>query len=103
MLLAALSDIACMKLIAVSQRGTKKDFIDVYELIQSGMNLTSQFDALERKFSSVSYNKLSILKSLTYFVDAENDAMPKMHKPYGWEDVKKELRALSKKQLRIIE
>ena len=101
--LAALSDIACMKLIAVSQRGTKKDFIDVYELIQSGMNLTSQFDALERKFSDVSYNKLSILKSLTYFVDAEGDAMPKMLKPYGWDEVKTELRALCKKQLRIIE
>lgn len=101
--IASLSDIACMKLIAVSQRGTKKDFIDVYELIQSGMNLSAQFDALERKFSKVAYNKLSILKSLTYFADAESDMMPKMHKSYGWEDVKRELRALSKKQVRNLE
>ncbi len=101
--IAGLSDIACMKLVAVAQRGTKKDFIDVYELIGSGMNLTAQFEALERKFSSVSYNKLTILKSLAYFVDAEDDAMPKMLKPYGWAEVKRELRSLCRKQVKGVE
>ncbi len=32
--LASVIDIACMKIAAISQRGTKKDFVDLYVLLQ---------------------------------------------------------------------
>ncbi len=35
--LASLLDIACMKLVAIAQRGSKKDFIDIYHLVKAAV------------------------------------------------------------------
>lgn len=37
--LASLEDIGVMKLVAVSQRGAKKDFVDLYQLAKSGFEI----------------------------------------------------------------
>lgn len=54
--MASLFDIGVMKLIAASQRGAKKDFIDLYALEQHGIPVTSLISRLSDKFpgSSVS-------------------------------------------------
>ncbi|SHG43589.1 Nucleotidyl transferase AbiEii toxin, Type IV TA system [Thermosyntropha lipolytica DSM 11003] len=73
-------DIATMKLIAISQRGAKKDFIDLYFIItKKNLSLSLLFTLLEKKYP-VKYSKLHILRSLTFFEDAEGDPMPLMNR-----------------------
>jgi hypothetical protein len=90
---AQLSDLAVMKLVAIAQRGTKKDFIDVHELLLAGWTIEAMFELADRKFEGVQYNKIYYLKSLTFFDDAESDPMPKMLKPRKWKEIKSALRA----------
>lgn len=77
--LSSLVDIACTKLITVSMRGSKKDFIDLYVILQQ-MTLEELFPKLEKKYTNVHYNYPHILKSLVYFTDADDQPMPRMHK-----------------------
>ena len=97
--IAQIKDILPMKLIAVSQRSVKKDFIDIYAAIKNGWALDYMFELLSRKFSGISYNHVNILKGLTYFEDAEKDEMPKVLDDIAWEDVKL---TLEKEALRIL-
>ena len=85
--LASILDIACMKIAAISQRGTKKDFVDLYVLLQK-YTFDEILKAFEKKYTGTSYQKLHILKSLVYFDDAENDPEPDYISPIKWEDVK---------------
>ncbi len=83
--LASPKDIAAMKINAVEGRGTKKDFIDMYFLLQ---HYTLE-DIL--KFYAEKYPENSIfrgLMSLTYFEDAENELMPTMFSNIKWNDMK---------------
>lgn len=88
-LLADLRDIAPMKLDAISSRGTKRDFIDLYFISLEGINLETVFDLFQKKYAKVSYNLFHLIKSLSYFEDAEKDEMPRMLKPVSWEAIKK--------------
>lgn len=74
-----------MKLSAITNRGTKKDFIDCYFLLQR-FSLAEMIDFYRQKYSDSQL--FTTLKSLTYFEDAENDPMPKMIQPVDWETVK---------------
>ena len=86
--LASLKDIFAMKLIAISQRGTKKDFIDMYFLLKNNFSIANAVNILNEKYDKVKFNKLHILKSLSYFDDANMDANPKMIKDVSWKEVK---------------
>ena len=88
--LASIDDLACMKLSAVSQRGSKKDFVDIYFLIQSGLNLESMLQLFQKKFAVRDAGR--VLYSLTYFDDADRERMPKMLRPLKWDQVKTSLR-----------
>lgn len=57
-----------MKIIAVAQHGTKKDFIDLAAFFHAGWNLEAMFRAVETNFRDVRYNKMHLLKSITYFL-----------------------------------
>ncbi len=83
--LASLEDIAAMKLNAIAGRGTKKDFIDLYFLLQT-FTMKEMFDFYAKKFDDG--NTFLVQKSLTYFVDAEKSIMPKMHVDVDWTEVK---------------
>jgi len=83
-------DIACMKIDAISSRGSKKDFIDLYFLLEK-YSLPELISFFEKKYSAIEFNKLHILKSLTYFKDAEDEPMPIMIKNTNWADVKKKI------------
>ena len=80
-----------MKIAAISARGTKRDFIDLYFIvkIEKILSLQEAFRLYERKFKSLKQNQLHILKSLRYFDDAEKEAMPKMLSDVSWKNVKK--------------
>lgn len=86
--LSSVADIACTKLLTISSRGSKKDFIDLYFILGSH-SLADLFRLLERKYPNQSYNALHILKSLVYFDDADSQPSPKMHKNISWPEVKK--------------
>jgi len=86
--IAGIFDIACMKLDAVSSRGTKRDFVDLYFLIQEVGNFERILSFYTQKYGKLGGKKIHILKSLTYFVDAEEEEMPRMLTPVDWKDVK---------------
>ena len=85
--LASVIDIACMKLTAVSSRGSKKDFVDIYFILDKHP-LEELLRMCQKKFSKVSYQELHIIKSLTYFDDADNDPDPDFLENISWATVK---------------
>lgn len=88
--MAAVMDIACMKLSAISSRGAKKDFADMYFVLKK-YPLEEIFAAFDRKFVGVTYDRLHLLKSLTFFDDAENDPEPVFLQATNWDEIKKTL------------
>jgi hypothetical protein len=86
--LADIRDIALMKLIAISGRGSRKDFIDIYTILRSGPMLQDFFQLLPEKYGPGRANVYHILKSLTYFEDAEHEPAPTMLEPFDWVECK---------------
>ncbi len=82
-------DIAVMKAIAISQRGRKRDFMDLYWCIRNIEPLEKIIIRLKTQYPSVAHDFHHILKSMTYFVDAENDPLPKLYFKASWSQVKK--------------
>lgn len=80
-------DIACMKVSAIASRGTKRDFIDLYLCVQR-YGLKEVLEMFDRKYAQTNYSKVHILKSLTYFDDADKDPLPHMLVPLDWPGVK---------------
>ncbi|MFA5961198.1 MAG: nucleotidyl transferase AbiEii/AbiGii toxin family protein [Parcubacteria group bacterium] len=81
-------DIAAMKVDAISSRGSKKDFIDLYFLLKK-YSLEEIIGFFEKRYANIHYNKMHILKSLVYFEDAQNEASPVMLQRADWEEIKK--------------
>lgn len=86
--IADLRDIGCMKIDAVSSRGMKRDFVDLFFICREAISLRNLLRLFKKKYKSVNYNMLHILKSLVYFEDAENNPMPRMILPTSWQEVK---------------
>ena len=86
---ASLLDIGCMKLVAIAQRGSRKDFVDLYYLGKAGYTVRDLIGALPRKMPGVSHNVVQVLRSLAYFDDAEQEPDPVMLVPYEWDDVQR--------------
>src|SRR3989338_964203 len=63
-------DIAAMKIIALSQRGLRRDFLDLYVIAQH-YGVDSIFEWAKKKFSQ--FDPYVCLKALIYFEDAEKD------------------------------
>lgn len=88
--LASIIDIATMKLIAISQRGTKKDFFDLYNICTKyNYSLKDIFNFLDIKYNQDKLNYFHIEKSVIYFEDAEDEILPKTYIEYDWEKIKK--------------
>ena len=83
-----LRDIAAMKIDAISTRGKKRDFIDLYFMCQKGITLKKLLSFYERKFGELNSNIIHIQKNLVYYIDADVEEMPKMIKKVKWEEVK---------------
>ena len=83
--LASPKDIAAMKINAVEGRGSRKVFIDIYMLLQH-YTLGELLDFYQKKYPNYSFFRA--LLSLTYFDDAESQAMPKMFISQTWAEMK---------------
>lgn len=81
-------DIAAMKIDAISSRGSRKDFTDIYFLLKK-YQLSELLSFFETRFKNIHYNKLHILKSLSYFEDAEKDPPPLMLSEVSWSEIKR--------------
>lgn len=80
-------DIAAMKLKAIAQRGSKKDFYDIYFLTDI-LTIEEMLSIFQNKFKQ--HEVFHIVKSLTYFEDAEAFADPIVFdKKITWVKVKK--------------
>jgi len=99
MVLADPRDIAVMKVIAIGGRGSRKDFIDLFFYLRSGGSLEAVFEMARRRFVDIDFNEYHLLRSLTFFADAETEPIPRMLRRVAWRDVKQviisEVRRLS--------
>jgi len=81
-------DIAVMKVIALSQRGRKRDFVDIYWYSIHKEPLLDVVKRLPRQYPGVAHDYHHILKAMLYFEDAEEDPMPKIHFDADWKTIK---------------
>jgi predicted nucleotidyltransferase component of viral defense system len=97
--MASLLEIAAMKLWAITRRGAKKDFADLFYLLKS-YSLEEMFAFFSEKYPSV--EPFMVLRSLTFFGDAEMDLDPDMLEDIGWEEMRngivKAIQEFAKKQ-----
>jgi hypothetical protein len=85
--IASLEDLACMKLSAIAQRGSRKDFIDLYALGLKHLSLREMLQLYQRKYSV--QDIAHVLFGLAYFDDAEAERMPRMIWNVDWTTVKR--------------
>ena len=83
--LASLKEIAAMKLLAITNRVRKRDFVDLYFLIQH-FSLAKMLSFYKEKFETDIY--YLVLRSLTYFADAEEDSDLKYFFDVDWNRIK---------------
>ena len=84
--LAHPKDIGAMKLAAISGRGKRKDFYDLYYLLRD-YSLVDLISFNKKKFPDS--NEMIIIKSLGYFDDADLDQQPILMEQVSWSTVKK--------------
>lgn len=87
--LASVEDIAAMKIISISQRGKKRDFIDIYFLIKE-FDLSKIIKFVQEKYPM--FNIYVGLQGLTYFKDADEDPEKerfRLLKEVDWKEIKK--------------
>lgn len=82
-------DIAVMKIIAISQRGKKRDFFDLYWYCHNRNDslLNVLYRTLDR-YPNQKHNVTHFVKSLIYFHDAEDDPEPQIYFSATWTQVK---------------
>ncbi len=87
--LADIRDIAAMKLDAIAGRGMKKDFYDLHFLLKI-FSLPELLDFYQQKYQHTTI--FHLIKSLTYFLEAENNPQPLIFdKKITWAKVKKSI------------
>jgi hypothetical protein len=67
-----------MKLTAIADRGSKKDFIDLFFICREGHEVQSLMSQFHIKYKGVGYQTYHIVKSLVFFEDAEREPDPVM-------------------------
>lgn len=85
--LASTLDIGLMKLDAVIGRGGRKDFIDVYNIVQE-LSLGELFAAAEKKYPQVRDFPLMAAEALVNFENADRDVQPSMLIELDWQGVR---------------
>lgn len=100
--LASLTDIAAMKLNAISGNGTRiKDFIDIAYL-SAKISLNQMLEAYQKKYNS---NILMPLKAIVFYNDINFNEPVKMadKKHFKWEEIEKRLQLMHKLPNKVFE
>jgi len=85
--LASPDDLICMKLSAIAQRGTRKDFYDTHLLLGRHCSLAEALRLFKKKFNVSDISP--VLYGLAYFDDAEKEPDPILLEKITWKQVKK--------------
>jgi hypothetical protein len=73
---ASLEDLAVMKLSAIARRGIRRDFWDLYAIVASrALSLEQALRSYVRRYGVRQSDLYHVLRALTYFDDAEADAL----------------------------
>lgn len=92
---ASVLDIAAMKLSALVSRGSKKDFVDLYQILTRGYLFDDIWRTYMKKFQTSDDELYNLLKSMVYFEDAEKETLePEIE--LTWPEVKKYFRNLAR-------
>jgi len=87
-LLASIEDIAAMKLSTIAARGAKRDFIDLFIICKEYFSVNDIFQFYAQRFQVLATDRYHLLRSITYFDDAEDEPMPIMIKAFHWDEIK---------------
>ena len=83
--LLSLADVTAMKLNAIVNRGSKKDFFDLVRILEE-MSLDQALDLFARKYSNT--DRFVAIRSLAWFEDAESEPQPVAPDGPTWSAVK---------------
>lgn len=87
--MASIIDIAIMKIVAIGGRGARKDFFDLYNIInQLDIKILDLAKGLIKKYGN-DINYASVIMGLSYFEDAEQEVLPETFVEYDWDEIKK--------------
>lgn len=87
--LASLDDSAAMKLAAISSRGSRKDFVDMWWLLHHHRPLVDCLDLYRRKFAGHDFGH--VIRALAYFDDADEEPELNVLAPPSWDVIKRDL------------
>lgn len=88
--IAGIIDIASMKVMAITQRGAKRDFVDLYFILQDNP-FRKIAENMVQRYGADRINPVNIGKAIVYFSDADIDPEPRFcgkEKP-DWNSIKK--------------
>jgi hypothetical protein len=71
---AGLTDLATNKLAAISRRGLKRDFWDLYAILQNGHTLSEVCRAYVKRFGVAEGDLYHVILALTWFEEAESES-----------------------------
>jgi hypothetical protein len=99
---AGLLDLAVMKVAAIAHRGLRRDFWDAHELlIRGGLSLGHLLDAYLRRFGKTEPELYHVLRSLTFFDDAQHEPiMPAGLTSAHWETIRQYFLTVAPETLR---
>lgn len=94
-------DIAVMKVLAIAQRGRRRDFVDLYAYCQRGHALGTLLGRVRQQYSDRAPDLAHLLRSLVFFTDAEKDPPVRLVTPIAWHSIagffEREVRALGRR------
>lgn len=90
--IADLRDIACMKINAISGKGVRRNFIDLFAICKTH-GLSELLELFDRKYAGIEFSRIHLLKALTHFEDADKDASPELLADLDWDEIKRFLEA----------
>ena len=86
--IVGMKDLSAMKINAIEDRGTRRDFIDLFFLTKK-YSVDEMLNFYDNKYGVLEEHLYSIIRALNYFDDAEKEvAMPKMLVDVSWDEVK---------------
>lgn len=85
---ATVEEIGAMKLAAIIDRGTRKDLVDLYYILQQ-VPIERLFEVAAEKYARVRTFAISATRALAYFDDAEALPMPVMIDRTPWATMKR--------------
>lgn len=94
--MAGIKDIACMKMEAVANRGAKKDFYDLYQIItETGYHAEDLMKLFQEKYGADADAIDFVARGLCYFEDARSQKFGDLYKPADWGTIEETMSKLS--------